>query len=110
MGEEILPISKAEFNSGRSWATLESQILSYLNANQDKAFTITEILYALGYKTEIKAVTLASRPIFYDELTKSKLFAAIYAVSRATLMVMMMLQKYAGKIPSQKDQKLQYSS
>jgi hypothetical protein len=59
---------------------------------------------------DIKAVALASRPIFYEELTKSKLFSAIYAVTRATLMVMLMLQKYAGKIPSKKDQKLPYSS
>jgi hypothetical protein len=60
---------------------------------------------------DIKSVTLISRPVFYDEMTKSRLFSAIYAVTRATLMVMFTLQKYSGKMPSKKDeQKLSYSS
>lgn len=49
-----MPIRKDEFDSGRSWDTLEGQILSYLRANRNIAFTLTEILYSLGYKTEIK--------------------------------------------------------
>ncbi len=49
-----MPISKDEWNLGRSWDTLEGQIQLYLNANRDKAFTISEIMYALGYGTDIK--------------------------------------------------------
>jgi len=49
-----MPIEKAEFDTGRSWDSLETQILSYLRTNRSIAFTVTEILYALGYQTEIK--------------------------------------------------------
>lgn len=59
---------------------------------------------------EIKAVTVVSRPIFYGDLTKGKLFSAMYAVTRATLMVIWTIQKYSGKLPPSKDQKIKYSS
>ena len=59
---------------------------------------------------DIKAVSISSKPVFYEELTKPKLFSAIYAVTRATLIVIWTIQKYAGIIPSKKDQKVPYSS
>lgn len=44
-----MPIKKEEFESGRSWDTLEGQILSYLKTNRSSAFTISELLNALGH-------------------------------------------------------------
>lgn len=59
---------------------------------------------------DTKAVTIFSRPIFYEDLTKGRLMSAIFAVTRATLMVIWMIQKYAGKLPAKKGQKLPYST
>lgn len=59
---------------------------------------------------DIKAVVITSRPIFYEDLTKGRLISAIFAVTRAKLMVIWLPQKYAGIIPSKKDQKLPYST
>jgi hypothetical protein len=49
-----MPIKKEEFESGRSWDTLEGQILSYLRANRSSAFTLSDILNALGHTPQIK--------------------------------------------------------
>ncbi len=48
-----MPISNEEWNVGRARDTLESQILTFLKQNQ-KAFTLVEIMSGLGYDTNIK--------------------------------------------------------
>lgn len=49
-----MPINKNEWAAGRTWETLEGQILSFLTKNRAKAFTTIEIMNNLGYITEIK--------------------------------------------------------
>jgi len=46
-----MPISEVEFNAGRTWDTVEGQILSYLKANRNLAFTLSEILFSIGHGT-----------------------------------------------------------
>jgi hypothetical protein len=59
---------------------------------------------------DIKAIGMSSRPIFYDAMTKDRLFSSIFGITRAVLMIMWMIQKYAGILPPKKDQKVPYST
>ena len=45
---------------------------------------------------EIQIITITSRAIYYDELTKAKLHFIIHVVIKSMVMTMWMLQKYAG--------------
>ena len=47
---------------------------------------------------DVREVFIASRRIFYDSLTKDRLISAILAVYKATIMVIWMLERYAGAI------------
>jgi hypothetical protein len=58
----------------------------------------------------ISAVFISSKQIFYEDLTKGSLFSAIQAVFRATLMVIWMIQQYAGVTVAKKDHKVPYSA
>jgi hypothetical protein len=61
---------------------------------------------------DFKEVFIASRRIFYDALTKDRLISAISSVYRAVMMVIWMLERYAGVVtPKMKkgNQKVQYS-
>jgi hypothetical protein len=49
-----MPIGKEEWNSGSKSDTFEKQILSFLRKNQDTAYTLPEIVTAMGYKIDIK--------------------------------------------------------
>ena len=49
-----MPIGKEEWNSGTKSDTFEKQILSFLRKNQDTAYTLPEIVTALGYTIEIR--------------------------------------------------------
>jgi hypothetical protein len=49
-----MPIGKEEWNSGCKSDTFEKQILSFLRKNQDTAYTLPEIVSAMGYKIDIK--------------------------------------------------------
>jgi hypothetical protein len=49
-----MPISKEEWNLGSKYDTFEKQLLSFLRKNQDAAYTLPEIVSALGYKIEIR--------------------------------------------------------
>jgi hypothetical protein len=49
-----MPIGKEEWNSGSRYDTFEKQILSFLRKNQDIAYTLPEIVSALGYNIEIR--------------------------------------------------------
>ena len=48
-----MPIGKEEWNSGSKSDTFEKQILSFLRKNPDTAYTLPEIVSALGYNIEI---------------------------------------------------------
>jgi hypothetical protein len=48
-----MPIGKDEWKSGIKNATFEERILEFLKGNQNNAFTLAEIVTALGYKIEI---------------------------------------------------------
>jgi hypothetical protein len=59
---------------------------------------------------EIQIITITSRAIFYDELTKAKLHFTIHVVLKAMVMTMWMLQKYAGiALPKINQKKQDYS-
>jgi hypothetical protein len=49
-----MPIGKEEWNSGSKSDTFEKQILSFLRKNKDTAYTLPEIVNAMGYKIDIK--------------------------------------------------------
>jgi hypothetical protein len=49
-----MPIGKEEWNSGSRSDTFEKQILSFLRKNLDIAYTLPEIVSAMGYKIDIK--------------------------------------------------------
>ena len=49
-----MPIGKEEWNSGSKSDTFEKQILSFLRKNQDTAYTLPEIVSAMGYKIDFK--------------------------------------------------------
>jgi len=49
-----MPIGKEEWNSGSKSDTFEKQILSFLRENRDTAYTLPEIVSALGYNIEIR--------------------------------------------------------
>ena len=49
-----MPIGKEEWNSGCKSDTFEKQILCFLRKNQDIAYTLPEIVSALGYNIEIR--------------------------------------------------------
>jgi hypothetical protein len=49
-----MPIGKEEWNSGSRSDTFEKQILSFLRKNRDIAYTLPEIVSALGYNIEIR--------------------------------------------------------
>ena len=49
-----MPIGKEEWNLGSKYDTFEKQLLSFLRKNQDAAYTLPEIVNALGYKIEIR--------------------------------------------------------
>jgi hypothetical protein len=49
-----MPIGNEEWNSGSKSDTFEKQILSFLRKNQDNAYTLPEIVSALGYSIEIR--------------------------------------------------------
>ncbi len=48
-----MAISNEEWNEGRTRETIEAQILTFLKQNQ-KPYTLTGIMYGLGYNIEIK--------------------------------------------------------
>jgi len=48
-----MPIVEEELNSGKKSDTFENQILSFLRKNQDTAYSLPEIVTALGYNIEI---------------------------------------------------------
>ena len=58
---------------------------------------------------DIRNVGISSRTIFYDDLTKSRLIGAIMTVLRAGLMVVWMLEQFAGVTKPKRDQKSPYS-
>lgn len=43
-------INKTEWDAGRTYETLEARVLSYMRKNRDKAFTVSEIVYGVGYR------------------------------------------------------------
>lgn len=49
-----MPIGKEEWNSGSKSDRFETQILSFLRKNRDTAYTLSEIVSALGYNIEIR--------------------------------------------------------
>ena len=49
-----MPIGKEEWNSGSKSDTFEKQTLSFLRKNRDTAYTLPEIVSALGYNIEIR--------------------------------------------------------
>ena len=46
-----MPISKAEFESGRGLTELEKSVISFLERNRNKAFTIGEIMDGINIQT-----------------------------------------------------------
>jgi len=48
-----MPITNEEWKEGRTWLTLESQILAFLKKNQ-KPCNMNDIVYGLGYTMETK--------------------------------------------------------
>ena len=48
-----MPIGKEEWNLGSRYDTFEKQLLSFLRKNQDAAYTLPEIVSALGYKMKL---------------------------------------------------------
>jgi hypothetical protein len=48
-----MPLTNEEWKDGRTWQTLESQVLAFLKKNQ-KPYNINEIVYGLGFIREIK--------------------------------------------------------
>ena len=48
-----VPISKEEWDEGRTVETLESRILSFLREKR-QGYTLAEIIDAVGYRVEIK--------------------------------------------------------
>ena len=48
-----MPIGKEEWSSGSKSDSFETQILSFLRRNRDTAYTLSEIVAALGYHIEI---------------------------------------------------------
>jgi hypothetical protein len=49
-----MPISEEEWNSGNKLDTFEKRILSFLRKNQNTAYSLPEIVSALGYNIEIR--------------------------------------------------------
>jgi hypothetical protein len=49
-----MPISKEEWDLGKKSDTFEKQILSFLKKNPDIAYSLPEIVSALGYNIEIR--------------------------------------------------------
>ena len=49
-----MPISKDEWDAGRTWETLEARILTFLRQNKNKGFNTVEIAHGMGYQTDIK--------------------------------------------------------
>ena len=45
-----MPISRDEWNSGRTWETDEAKILRFLDEHKDSAFTDVEIFTGVGYQ------------------------------------------------------------
>jgi hypothetical protein len=58
---------------------------------------------------DTQAVFISSKRVYYDDLTKGRLIDAIHVVLRACIMVVWMLQQYAGITTPKKDQKTPYS-
>jgi hypothetical protein len=58
---------------------------------------------------DTQSVFISSKRVYYDDLTKGRLINAINVVLRACMMVIWMLQQYAGIITPKKDQKTPYS-
>ena len=46
-----MPVGKDKWNAGRTWETLQLQILNFLKNNRDTGFSDEEIYCGLGYKT-----------------------------------------------------------
>jgi hypothetical protein len=49
-----MPIGKEEWDSACKSDTFEKRILSFLKKNRDNAYTLPEIVSALGYSIEIR--------------------------------------------------------
>jgi hypothetical protein len=49
-----MPIGKEEWDSACKSDTFEKRILSFLRKNRDNAYTLPEIVSALGYSIEIR--------------------------------------------------------
>ena len=57
---------------------------------------------------DVREVLITSRRIFYDSLTKDRLISAILAVYKAIIMVIWMLERYAGAITPKEGKALFY--
>ena len=53
---------------------------------------------------DVREVFITSRRVFYDALTKDRLILAIQTVYKAVMMVVWMLERYAGKITPKESQ------
>ena len=49
-----MPASRDEWDTGRTWTTLEAQILAFLRQNKEQGFKVSEIMNGLGIQGNIK--------------------------------------------------------
>jgi len=49
-----MPIDKSEFESGKVLGELEKAVISFLNENRNKAFTMSEIMDGINIQTSLK--------------------------------------------------------